>query len=106
RKSLPRALDDKRRQAARIALLLFLRVGPRDDEEVVGDVGERNPALLAAQHVAVAVLHGGGLNRARVAAGARLGETVAGQLLPLRLRHEIALLLVLGAPRQKGETVE
>ena len=37
-----------------IALLLLLEVGPGEDEEVVGDVGERNPALLAVQDVAVA----------------------------------------------------
>ena len=62
--------------------------------------------LLAGQHVPVALLHRDRLDAARVAAGARLGQAVAGDLLALRLRHEIPLLLIFGAPREQRQAVE
>src|SRR5204862_3521307 len=52
RKSLEAALVDERADARRVALLLLLGVAPREDEKVVGDVGERNPHLLAGQVIA------------------------------------------------------
>ena len=103
---LKRALDDEGAQAGRIALLLLLEIGPGEDEEVVGDVGERDPALLAGEHVAIALLDRRRLDAARVAAGGRLGQAVAGDLRALRLRHEIALLLILGAPREQRQAVQ
>ena len=84
----------------------FSRSRPREHEEVVGDVGERDPHLLAAQDVAIALLHRDRLQAAHVAAGARLGQAVGGDLLPLRLRHQIALLLVLVAPREQRQAVQ
>ena len=78
--------------------LLLLEVAVGDDEEVIGHVGQRDPHLLAAEHVAVALLDGHGLHAAHVAAGRGLGEAEGGDLLALGLRHEVALLLVLGAP--------
>src|SRR5262249_45996738 len=98
RESLERPLDDERRETGGIALLLLLEIGPRDDEEVVGDVGERDPALLAGQNVAIALLDRRRLDRARVAAGARLGQAVAGDFGALRLRYEVPPLLILVAP--------
>ena len=47
-----------------------------------------------------------GLDAAHVAAGRRLGEPVAGDLPALRLRDEVALLLILGAPREQRQAVE
>ena len=84
----------------------FSRSAPGEDEEVVGDVGERDPHLLAGQEVAIAALDRDGLDAAHVAAGRRLGQPVGGDLLALRLRHEIALLLVLGAPGQERQAVQ
>ena len=43
---------------------------------------------------------------ARIAARRRFGQGVAGDLRPLRLRHQISLLLILGAPRQQREPVQ
>ena len=48
----------------------------------------------------------GRLNAARVAAGGRLGQAVGRELVALRLRHQILLLLLFGAPRQQRQTVE
>ena len=86
--------------------LLLVDIGPGKDEEVVGDVGERDPALLAGQDVAAALPDRRRLDGARVAARRRFGEAVAGDSAALRLRHEIPLLLILGAPRQQRQAVE
>ena len=90
----------------RILLLLLLEIGPAEHEEVVGDVGERDPHLLAGEDVAIALLDGRRLHAAHVAAGGGLGQAVGRDLLPLRLRHEVLLLLRLGAPRQQRQAVE
>ena len=62
--------------------------------------------LLAVEDVAIAPLHRSRLDGARVAAGAGFGQAVAGDLRALRLRHEIALLLILAAPRQQRQAVQ
>ena len=76
------ALDDEGADPGRIALLLLLEIGPGEDEEVVGDVGERDPHLLAGEDVAIALLHRDGLDAAHVAAGRRFGQPVRRDLLP------------------------
>src|SRR5215470_17609001 len=106
RKSFEPALDDKRADAGRIALLFLFGIGPREHQEVVGDVGERNPGLFAVEDVPIAFLHGRRLDRARVAAGAGFGQAVPGQLVAFRLRDEIAPLLVVAAPREQRQAVE
>ena len=82
------------------------RIGPGDDQEVVGHVGERDPRFLAVEHKEIAPLDAGRLDGASIAARARLGQAVAGHLPALRLRHEIPLFLILGPPREKRQTVE
>src|SRR5262249_29219769 len=77
------AFDDERGETRGIALALLLLIGPRDGEKVVGDVGERDPALFAVQDVPIAFLDRSRLHAADVAAGARLGESVAGDPLAL-----------------------
>ena len=84
----------------------FSVIGPGDDEEVVGDVGERDPRFLAVQDVAIALLDGGRLDARARRCRRRLGQPVAGDLPALRLRHEIPLLLILGAPRQQRQAVQ
>src|SRR5262245_1354499 len=73
RESLERAFDDERADAVRVALLLLLQIAPREDEEVVRNVGERNPHLLAGDDKSIALLDGDGLNAARIASCRRLG---------------------------------
>ncbi len=41
-----------------------------------------------------------------IRAGVGLGQAVAGQLGPLGLRHQILLLLLLGAPLQQGQRIK
>ena len=74
--------------------LLLLVIRPGDNEEVVRDVGERDPRLLPVQHVPIALFHGGRLDGADVAARARLGQRVAGDHLSLRLRDQVLLFLL------------
>ena len=106
RESLEAALDDEGADPGGVALLLLVQVRPGKDEEVVGDVGQRDPHLLAGDEIAIPLLDRDGLNAADVAAGGRFGQAVGRDLLALRLRHEVALLLVLGAPGQERQAVE
>ena len=100
RKSLEAALDDERAQARRIFLPLLVEIGPGNHQKRVGHVGQRDPHLLAVQHVAIAALLGRRLDAARIAAGRRLGQAVRADQRALRLRNEILLLLRFGAPRR------
>src|SRR5215831_1904488 len=106
REPLESPLDDERTDAGRIALLLLCRIGPREHEEVIGDIRERNPAFLAAEDVPIAFPDGRRLNRTGVAAGARLGEAITRELFASCLRHEILLLLRLGAPGEQRQAVK
>src|SRR5262249_54955238 len=56
REPLEGALDDEGADARRVLQLLLLRIRPAEDEEVVGDVGERDPHLLAREMVAITFL--------------------------------------------------
>src|SRR5262245_29381430 len=96
--ALEGALHDEGGEPAVVALLLLLLVGPRDDEEVVGDVGEADPDLLPVEDVAVALLDRRGLDPHRVGARVGLGEPVGRNLLPLGLGDEVLLLLLLRPP--------
>ena len=77
-----------------------------EDEEVVGDVGEADPDLLAVEHVGVAVAASGRGEVAGVRADARLREAERGELLALRLGHEPALLLLVRPPLHEGQRVQ
>ena len=103
---LKRALDDERAQAGRILLPLLVRIAPRNHEKRVGHVGQRDPHLLAVQHIAIAALLRRRLDAARVASRRRLGEAVGGDQRALRLRNEILLFLRFGSPRQQRQAVE
>src|SRR6185436_14355921 len=106
REAFERALDDERAHPGGVALLLLLQVGPGDHEEVVGDIRQRDPRLLAVQDVPVALLDGRRLDRARVAARARLGQAVARELVALGLRREVSLLLIVRAPGEQCQAVQ
>ena len=59
--------------------------------------GARRPDLLPVDHPLVAVAHGPGAEVGQVAAGARLAEQLAPDLLAGQQRQQVALLLLLGA---------
>ena len=85
----------------------FLRaVDAGEDEEVIGDIGQRDPHLGAIEDVTIAVPNGGRLDRAGVGPGVWLGQAEGGDLRALRLRHQPALLLLLGRPLQQRQTVQ
>ena len=88
------------------ALVLPGPVDRREDQEVVGEVGQGDPDLLAVEPVGVAVAPGGGLQVGGVGADARFGQPERGELLAARLRHQPALALLLGAPLEEGQRVE
>ena len=100
--ALPGPLDDERAHP----LVARVRVGLRDDELVVGDRRVRDPVLLAVQDVGVALAARGRPHRGDVGAGARLGQPEAAELLALRLRDEVALLLLLGAVLEQRQRVQ
>ena len=100
------ALDDEGAHARGVALLLLGLIRPGEHQHVIGDVGQRDPHLLAGEDVAVALLHRHGLDATGIAAGRGLGEAEGGDALALRLRHEIARLLIVGAPAEESQRVE
>src|SRR5262249_5160296 len=106
REAFRAALNDERAQAVRIAALFLVEIGPCEHEEVVGDVCERDPHLLASDHIAVARLDCGRLDAANVAPGRRLGQPVRRDRFAWRWRYEIPLLLILRPPGQEREAVE
>src|SRR6266540_2833025 len=77
-----------------------------EDEEVVGDVRQADPDLLAVEDVAVAAPSGRRLECAGVRAHPGLGEPERGELFAPRLGHEVALALVLAPPLEEGEGIE
>ncbi len=88
------------------ALVLLRPVDAGEDEEVVGEVGQGDPHLLAVEPVDVAVAAGGRRQVAGVRADARLGQAERGELLATRLRDQPALTLLLGPPLQECQRVE
>src|SRR4029453_16729193 len=98
--SLECALHDEGADAGWVAIFPLLQIGPRENQEIVGQIRERDPRLLASQDVAIPLLNGGRLNRSYIAAGGGLRQAVARQLRAGRLRHEVTALLVFIAPRQ------
>ena len=88
------------------ALVPLRAVDGGEHEEVVGDIREADPELRAIEDVALAIATGGGREVARVGADARLGQPERGELLALRLGHQPALPLLLGAPLQEGQRVQ
>ena len=78
-----------------------------EHELVVGLGRVGDPVLLAVQQVgAVGLADRGGQHRRNVGSGRRLGQAEAAQLLALRQRHEVALLLLLAAVPQQREGVQ
>jgi hypothetical protein len=83
------------------ALVARLRVGPRGDDDQVGQLAVRDERFLAGQHVAVAVAHGSGRHALQVAARTRLGHRDGRDDLPGAVTGQPALpLLRRGQPDQ------
>ncbi len=87
-------VDDEVRDAP---VLLGRCIGAREQDPVLGDVGERRPDLLAVDDVFVAVALGAGRQRREVAAGGGLAEQLAPELGAGEDPGEVAILLLLGA---------
>ena len=77
-----------------------------EDQEVVGEVGERDPHLGAVEDVGVAVPDIGRLDRPGVGTGIWLGQREGAELFAAGLGHEKALLLLLIGPLQERQAVE
>ena len=88
------------------ALVLLRPVDRREDEEMVGDVRQRDPDLLAVEPVRVAVASGGGLEVGGVGPDAGLGQPERRELLAAGLRDEPALALLLRPPLQERQRIE
>ena len=82
-------------------VLVLRRVGVAlaDEDAEVGDVRERRPDLLAVDEEVVALVLDPRASRGEVAAGVRLREALAPDLLGAEDLREVALLLLLRAPR-------
>ena len=79
-------------------VVLLRAVDDGEDQEVVGNVGQRDPHLGAVEDVVIAIAHDGRLDRTGVGTGVRLGQPKGGDLVAVRLGNEPALLLLFGAP--------
>ncbi len=93
-------------QERRDALVPLRSIDAGEHQEVVGDVREADPDLLAVEPIAVPILAGRGLQVAGIGADARLGQPERRELVTLRLRDQPTLALLLGAPLQQGERIQ
>ena len=93
-------------QERRHALVLLGAVDAGEDQEVVGEIGQPDPELLAVEAVGRAVAAGRGLEIGGIGADAWLGQAEGRELLAAGLRDEPALALLLRPPLQEGQRVE
>ena len=77
-----------------------------EDEEVIGDIGQADPDLLAVEDVQIAVAAGRRSEVAGIRPDARLREPECRKLLALCTGDEPALLLLLGHLVHEGHRVE
>src|SRR5215207_5769843 len=73
---------------------------------MVSDIAEADPHLLAVQYPIVAVAAGGRAHANHIGTRIRLGQPERRELLPLRLRNKIFLLLLFGSPAKVAQTVK
>ena len=92
REARPVRLHQERRQAA--AGLVRVRVGDREDDDVVRDAAVADEALRAVDDVLVAVADGPGADARRVGARVRLGQPEGDQLLARGEAGQPAVLLL------------
>ena len=94
-------VDDEDRHALGLLLHLGERRRAREQDHQVGVLDARDPDLLAVDDVAVALLHGGGLDLRRVGAGGRLGHapSTAGAARRAAIAGQV---LAASAPRCRG----
>jgi hypothetical protein len=100
----PGAVEPRVEQAQSVGLARhgIERRRTREDERPVGDLGGRNPDLLAADDIGVAAALGPGLELRRVEAGVGLGHGEAGLLLAADQRRQHARLLLLRSEHHDG----
>ena len=102
RQPLHPPLEEERRHA----LVLLRPVDRGEHEEVVGEVGQADPDLLAVEAVGAAVAPGRRREVAGVGPDAGLGQAERRELLAAGLGHEPALALLLGPPLEQRERVQ
>ncbi len=73
-------------------------IGAHEEQAPLGDVGGRDPDLLAVEHVVVAVGDRDGAQVGEVAAGLRLAEALAPVVVGVEDVGDPPLLLLVGAP--------
>ena len=100
-------VDQQDRQPVGPLLHLLDRRRPDDEQQQIRVLGARDPHLLAADDVTVALARGRRLQLRRVGAGGRLGdaERLQAQLAGGDLRQELALLRVGAVPQQRAHRV-
>ena len=89
-------VDDEQREA----VVARVRVGLGHEHDEVRAVAVGDVGLGAVDHPLVAVAHGARADALDVGAGVGLGDAEAGDLLALDRRHQVVLLLLLGAELQ------
>ncbi len=87
-------------QEQREAVVARVRVGLRHEHDEVRAMAVGDEGLGAVDHVLVAVTHRPRLDAGDVGAGVRLGDAEARDALALDRRHEVPLLLLLGAEQE------
>jgi hypothetical protein len=90
-------VDEEQREA----VVAGVGVGLGDEHDEVGAVAVGDVGLRAVDDPLVAVAHRARLDAGDVGAGVGLGDAEAGDLLALDRRHEVALLLLLGAEQAR-----
>ena len=96
------ALQHERGHAA----VLPRAIDRREDQEVVGQVGQADPDLGAGEDVGVALPAGGRPQVGRVGPSARLRQRERAELCPLRLRDEPAPALRVRPPLEQRQRVQ
>ncbi len=83
-------------------MLRHARVGPGQQDAVIGIVCAGGPDLLAVDDPFVAILDGAGLQARNIRPGRRFGKELAPDFLALHCLADIALLVLVGAERDDG----
>ena len=86
-------IDDEGRDAA----AAFALAGAGEHDVKIGDAPVGDPGLFAVEHIGVAVLVGGAVERRHVRSGVRLGEGERRDRLAGRGARQVGALLLLGA---------
>src|SRR5206468_7973746 len=74
-------LHNETRHTGVVAIAALLFIGPAEKQEVVGNIRQTNPHLLAVKHILFAFATGCGSRTDNVRSGPRLGKPIGRQFL-------------------------